>query len=101
MKTKQIKTKTLKIKNKLSEVSSIEVQTTAPIWKDTALRQQLQQAIIRRLPAGHLNLEQGYELPDGIGRSVRAAVFGVEYKCKHRVYGDESVFTYDMFGIEK
>ena len=43
--------------------------------------------------AGVLAIEKGYAIPNGYGRSVRAAVLGLEYKCARRKAGTRDQFA--------
>ena len=40
-----------------------------------------------------LTIEKGYAIPNGYGRSIRAAVLGLEYKCARRKAGTRDQFA--------
>ena len=82
-----------------SVVPHVMVDIKSPIFlpKNKQLLEMLAQAVVVHNTNGQLTIASGFALPKGIGRSLRAAVLGYEYKCAWRVSGAKDQFAPHMF----
>lgn len=82
-----------------SVVPHVMVDATSPLFlpKNKNLIEMIGHAVVYRSKTGQLIIAKGYALPKGVGRSLRAAVLGFEYKCAWRVGGASDHFAPRMF----
>lgn len=77
----------------------VDSKSTIFLPKNKQLLELLANALVVRDTYGELVIACGYAIPNGIGRSVRAAVLGIEYKGTRRVCGTFGQFSPSMFNL--